>query len=99
MEMLATGWPLALFGFFIGILVSEFTTRAKKTKGMASVRLKPGESPISALQLEIDKAKQLLQADAEETRENEETLRQLDEAIKRANGRLKLIMKSVDRSR
>ena len=97
-QMLANGWPLALAGFFIGVLAGELMSRGRKN-GFAPIKLKPGEDPLSALESEINAAKKLLQSEAEEAGANEETLKNLDAAIKRANGRLKLIAKAVKRAK
>lgn len=94
-QMLANGWPLALVGFFVGILVGELMSRGRKHGGAPRVKLKPGEDAISALQSEINAARGLLQAEEHDEAAASESLKQLDDAIKRANGRLKLIMKAV----
>lgn len=97
-NMLANGWPLALAGVFIGVLASELMARHRK--GAAPrIRLKRGEDALSALQSEINAAKELLEAEAEEDALSEEALKNLDEAVKRANGRLKLIAKAINRAK
>ena len=96
--MLANGWPLALAGFFIGVLAAELMARGRKG-GAPRVKLKPGEDALTALQAEINAAKEMLQAEEQEDSANDEALRNLDDAVKRANGRLKLIMKSIKRAK
>ncbi len=54
---------------------------------------------LSALEAEIRKARSILNADAEERAEMAEILAGIDEAVKRANGRLKLILKSLKNDR
>lgn len=98
MNMLANGWPLALAGFFIGVLANELMARRRRRAALR-VTLKPGEDALSALQSEIKAAKELLEAEAEEDALNEETLKNLDDAVKRANGRLKLIAKAINRAK
>ncbi|WP_425409462.1 hypothetical protein [Hyphococcus sp.] len=98
MTMLANGWPLALAGFFIGVLANEIFARARKGSA-PRLKLKPGEDVLSALQSEIRAAKEMLEAEHEEDAANEEALKNLDEAVKRANGRLKLITKAIKRGK
>jgi len=98
-QMLANGWPLALAGFFVGVLAGEFMSRGRKNSGAARVKLKPGEDVLSALQAEINAAKELLVAEEHEDSTSDAALKELDDAIKRANGRLKLIMKAVKRAK
>lgn len=59
----------------------------------------PASRKLSALETEIREAKAILEADAEEHAALAEILTGLDEAVKRANGRLKLILKSVKSGR
>ncbi len=57
------------------------------------------EQALSALEAEINKAKAMLEAETEERAELAAALASLEEALKRANGRLKLILKSVKRAK
>ena len=57
------------------------------------------EQKLSALEAEINKAKALLEAETEERAELAAAVASLEEALKRANGRLKLILKSVKRAK
>lgn len=52
-------------------------------------------SKLNALEAEIKQAKSILKADAEEHAAITDILTSLDEAVKRANGRLKLVVKSM----
>jgi hypothetical protein len=97
-QMLANGWPLALAGFFVGVLAGELMSRGRKN-GIAPIKLKPGEDALSVLEAEISAVRQILQSEADEAAASEETLKNLDDAIKRANGRLKLIAKAVKRAK
>lgn len=97
-NMLANGWPLALAGFFIGVLAAEYMARRRRSDALR-VTLKPGEDALSALQSEINVIKELLEQDAAEEAETDEALKRLDEAVKRANGRLKLITKAINREK
>lgn len=55
----------------------------------------PASAKLSALEAEIRQARSILEADAEEHDAMSEILRGIDEAVKRANGRLKHVLKSV----
>ncbi len=103
MQMIAVGWPLGLAGFILGALIGGLMARAKleETGGGASggPRLKPGQDSLSALAAELKAAKELLEAEEAEAGEVAETLKNLDEAIKRANGRLKLLTKAVKQAK
>ena len=55
----------------------------------------PDEIKLSALERELKKARQMLDDDALENEAFAELLTGLDEAVKRANGRLKIILKSI----
>lgn len=96
-QMLANGWPLALAGFFLGVLAGGAIPQANKKED--GVRLAPGEDGLSALTAELKAARELLEAEESDAVDTAETLKNLDEAIKRANGRLKLIMKAVKRAK
>ncbi|WP_375202532.1 hypothetical protein [Hyphococcus sp.] len=99
MQMIAIGWPLGLAGFILGALVGGLMARAGVEEANARPRLKPGEDNLSALAAELKAAKELLEAEEAEAGEVAETLKNLDEAIKRANGRLKLLTKAVKQAK
>ena len=98
-QMLANGWPLALIGFFLGALTGGLISRSGPSDVSPATRLPKGDDGLSALASEIESAKQLLAAEEEDADETAESLKNLDDAIKRANGRLKLIMKAVKRAK
>lgn len=52
---------------------------------------------LDALTAEIEKAKSLLEDHEEESVSSRELLGELDDTVKRANGRLKLLLKSIKR--
>ncbi len=100
MQMIAVGWPLGLAGFVLGALVGGMMARGNAEEaGGAAPRLKPDEDGLAALAAELKAAKELLEAEEAEASDVADTLKQLDEAIKRANGRLKLITKAVKQAK
>lgn len=52
---------------------------------------------ITALEAELQKAKSMLEAQAEDEGDMMTAIAELDDAVKRANGRLKLMVKSLER--
>ncbi|WP_375206450.1 hypothetical protein [Hyphococcus sp.] len=99
MQMIAVGWPLGLAGFILGALVGGFMARGGETGNDAGSLIKPDADGLEALAAELKAAKELLEAEEAEAAEVAETLKNLDEAIKRANGRLKLITKAVKQAK
>jgi len=103
MQMIAVGWPLGLAGFILGALLGGFMARnrAEEAGGGASdrPRLKPDEDSLSALAAELKAAKELLEAEEADSSDVADTLKNLDDAIKRANGRLKLLTKAVKQAK
>ena len=59
---------------------------------------KPPVSELAALEEEIRKANELLDAQEEEAEAFSEELAALDQSVKRANGRLKLVIRAVQRA-
>lgn len=58
----------------------------------------PGkDEKLDALAAEIEKAKSLIEEHEEESNSRRDLLGELDDTVKRANGRLKLILKSIKR--
>lgn len=98
-QMLATGWPLALVGFILGALTGVLISRGSRKSDEERPMLKPGEDAVEVLAAELKAAKELLAAEEAEAGAAAETLTALDEAIKRANGRLKLMAKAVKKAR
>jgi len=59
---------------------------------------KPPVSELAALEEEIRKANELLDAQEEEAEAFSEELAALDQSVKRANGRLKLVIRALQRA-
>lgn len=114
LDMLATGWPLMLVGFGLGLVTQSLITRKSQDEASDGdafaaetsetlvtetpvIELAPGEDGFAALEVELKKARKLISSDAQDIQETKEALKTLDEAIKRANGRLKLLTKAVRR--
>ncbi len=99
-QMIAAGWPLALAGFFLGAVFGGLMARGDKEESGERIRvLRPGEDGLTAIAAELKAARELLEAEEAEASEVTESLKSLDEAIKRANGRLKLITKAVKQAK
>lgn len=99
MQMLSAGWPLALLGFALGALVGVWIARQPRESKTQEPVLEPGEDGIEVLAAELKAAKEMLAAEETENQAAAETLTALDDAIKRANGRLKLIAKAVKKAK
>ena len=99
MHMIAAGWPLGLAGFFFGALLGVMMSRGGVEGVALKPRLRSRDDGLTALAAELKAAKELLEAEEAEASEVAETLKSLDEAIKRANGRLKLITKAVNQAK
>ncbi len=97
-QMLANGWPLALAGFVFGVIAGGLAARKAVSDRRGDQRAAPDDAALSALGAELKAAKDLLEAEEAEAGEVDEALKQLDEAVKRANGRLKLISKAQNLS-
>jgi len=91
-NMLAYGWPLALAGFALGAIAGGFLSERKDG---AEAGPAPDKVALAELAEELKKARALLNAEEEEAVETAEALSALEEAIKRANGRLKLMAKAI----
>lgn len=98
-QMLANGWPLALAGFVLGALAGGWAARNAGTDSGVGKDAAPGADSLAALAEELNAAKELLDAEAAEAGAIDETLKNLDEAVKRANGRLKLISKALKQAK
>ena len=100
-QMLANGWPLALFGFFLGIVTGGLMSRAKNEGEAAEALgdLTDGDPAHDALVAEMRAVKDLIDAGDADSAAVADQLKSLDEAVKRANGRLKLITKAVKRAK
>ncbi len=104
--MSADMWLLALFAFFFGVLTGWLLSR-RAANGDSAARppvdadASGGKAPagapeqLDALEAVLKEAKLQLQQQDGDAASAEEALAELDDAIKRANGRLKLIMKTL----
>ncbi|MEL6212096.1 MAG: hypothetical protein AAFQ96_00740 [Pseudomonadota bacterium] len=72
---------------------------AAKAKNGAAQDPAPSSMKFGALESELRKAKQLLADVDEENGEHRARLTELESALKRANGRLKVLMKAVKKAR
>lgn len=82
-----------------GDLTIELPEEAEAVPGDKEKNGAPASAKLSALEKEIKQAKSILETDAEEHAAMADILSGLDEAVKRANGRLKLILKSIKNGR
>ncbi|WP_395072557.1 hypothetical protein [Hyphococcus sp.] len=98
-HMIATGWPLALAAFFLGAVFGGLMAKGGKDEAAPRPRLRPGDDGLSAVAAELQAARELLAEEEAEAGEVAENLQKLDEAIKRANGRLKLLSKAVKQAK
>ncbi len=105
MQVFSNRWILALGGFALGFIafwmmqsLGLLLPKQGRTTGHAGV---DGFDPIhieklDALAAEIEKAKVMLEEQQADHEVNEEILDELDGAVKRANGRLKLILNRLN---
>ncbi|CAK9042071.1 Translation initiation factor IF-3 [Durusdinium trenchii] len=107
-QIVANRWLLAIVAYVFGAAtfwVLSFTDRLpaffQKTLVSRAVdqpeRDADSDEKLEALAAEIEKAKSLLQENDTEATTVRDRLSALDEAVKRANGRLKLVSKSIKR--
>ncbi|PQA89330.1 hypothetical protein [Hyphococcus luteus] len=95
-QMIAYGWPLALAGFVLGALAGGWAARKAAAADDSNARKAgPDADSLAALAEELQAAKALLEAEEREAGDVDVTLKDLDEAVKRANGRLKLVSKAL----
>ncbi len=101
--VLTSRWTAAASAYVLGLLTGWVIWGAEKTvvdniDGDLNGDLngdKPDPAALGALRDELKKAQSLLKAETQDQDGVNETVERLDETIKRANGRLKLILKSV----
>ena len=99
MQMLANGWPLALAGFVIGALAGGWAAR-NAIQGAASTENTPFDpATLDALAEELQAAITGLENEESHAAQTEQALGELDEAVKRANGRLKLVSLALNQSK
>lgn len=96
MQILADGWMLVIAAFFLGLLTGALVSRNKAAGQSAAGR--PVDQ-INAVKDAISDAKKRLEEKEALVSETQETLAVLDNAVKRANGRLKLVLKSIKKAK
>lgn len=109
MEFLGNRWFLAIAAFALGFAAAIFLSKSGRLDALKESIWPSGESltpsegartpeeKLAALADEISRAKELLEENEADQKANFDLLQDLDEAVKRANGRLKLILKSINR--
>jgi len=109
-QILSNRWILAIGAYALGFLtvwllqsrgwlkIGPRKTPGHPTSKLSDVAAVPERSEkLDALAAEIEKAKSMLEEQEADREASEEILDELDGAVKRANGRLKLILKSIKR--
>lgn len=86
---------IAGVGIILGLFVGWAVWRGP---GLQRKRLSADEESVATIEAELAKARELLAADAESDSELADEIENIDQAVKRANGRLKLLLKSVDQA-
>lgn len=104
-QMLSNRWILAIGAFSLGFiafwLLQSFGLFSPKQAELGENTVVVGLDPshgekLDALAAEIEKAKTMLEEQQADHEVNEEILDELDGAVKRANGRLKLILNRLN---
>ncbi len=107
--LLGNRWFLAIAAYALGFVTAWFLVKsgrldaltrflqAPKDGEQSSSDTAPDGDKLAALAAEITKAKAMLEENEADQKANFDLLQDLDEAVKRANGRLKLILKSINR--
>lgn len=101
MQLLTSRWTAAASAYVLGLLTGwAIWGAAKAADRHVEGDLNRESSPengdaLGALEAELEKARALLDDQAEDQKTVLDVVARLEEAIKRANGRLKLIVKSV----
>ncbi len=102
--MSLSGWIFFGIVYVLGLGTGWLLWRRSKVNAAAAetdveVLSSPGTPPspekLAAFEKELENAKAMLEAEAEDREDLDSALSALDDAIKRANGRLKLVMKSM----
>ena len=104
-QIMSNRWMLAIGGFSLGFVsfwllqsIGLFSSPSAETdehEFIAGMPAGHGEK-LDALAAEIEKAKVMLEEQQADHEVNEEILDELDGAVKRANGRLKLILNRLN---
>ncbi|MHA7871498.1 MAG: hypothetical protein ACX939_04020 [Hyphococcus sp.] len=95
---------LAIGSFALGLATGWLVWFGGRINGGGHSGLKAPDAPapdaekLDALAAEIEKAAALLRQNEDDQVACQEALSDVDEAVKRANGRLKLMLKSIDRA-
>lgn len=109
MELLGSRWFLAIAAYGLGFATAWFLIKSGRLDALKGLLRPPEEGEksqsdtgaesdkLAALAAEITKAKTMLEENEADQKANFDLLQDLDEAVKRANGRLKLILKSINR--
>ena len=93
--MSADFWVLVIFAFFFGVLIGWLLQHRTKDKARQEEVGAAPSAKLGAIEAELKNAKLLLEANDADATMAAAKLAGLDEAIKRANERLKLIIKAV----
>ena len=93
--MSADFWLLVIFAFFFGVLIGWVLQRRTAPPTQQSDSGKAQSKKIGALEAELEKAKRLMESNDADTAFVKEALAGFSVALKRADDRLKLIMKAV----
>ena len=106
MTILLSRWVIAAVAFAIGIYVGRRLLNIKQADtgnssaaGEMTSRDGAGDKKIDALNEELQKAKAAINDDDDISTTMLEAISTLEETVKRANGRLKLIEKSMKKSK
>ena len=109
MELLGNRWFLAITAYGLGFATAWFLIKSGRLDALKGLLRSSEEGEksksdtgtesdkLAALAAEITKAKTMLEENEADQKANFDLLQDLDEAVKRANGRLKLILKSINR--
>jgi type VI protein secretion system component VasK len=109
-QMMSDRWLLAIGVYFLGLLTGWIIWKRRNADQDAGTAAgedsthKPEmqlqneqQEKLAALAAEIENAQKMLKESEEESGAYRDLLKNLDDAVKRANGRLKLIVKSIKR--
>lgn len=97
--MSADFWLLVLFAFFFGVLIGWVLQRRTSPPAQKPDSGDAQSKKLRALEAEIETAKRLIETSDADTAFVKEALKGFGVALKRADDRLKLIMKAVKSAR
>ena len=111
-QIFENAWIVGLVAFVLGLFIGWAIWGASSTgetddhpSERAEPSVKSGDNDTAAdprlgsIEAELEKARGLLSENAEADNAFSDELEALDQAIKRANGRLKLILKAADKAK